>query len=150
MGCVQAKGGTYTPPRGGGGGGGLDKLKLDNGYVKGGSNGRPITQKPPLNDSGGGVNGSGERKISKEGERGINGGGNVSQRISIKKIGADELVDGWPKWLVENISSDVLAGLVPKSADSYDKLAKVGGYVCNKLFKLLVSSSQISITSPFF
>ncbi|KAM7461435.1 hypothetical protein LguiA_029556 [Lonicera macranthoides] len=67
------------------------------------------------------------RKISKEGERGINGVGNVSQRISIEKIGADELVDGWPKWLVENISSDVFASLVPKSAYSYDKLAKVGG-----------------------
>ncbi|KAM7513730.1 hypothetical protein LguiA_003313 [Lonicera macranthoides] len=129
MGCVQAKGGTYTPPRGG-----LDKLKLDNGYVKGGSNGRPITHKPPLKDSGGG-NGNGDRKISKEGERGINGVGNVSQRISTKKIGADELVDGWPKWLVENISSDVLAGLVPKSADSYDKLAKVGQGTYSNVYK---------------
>jgi hypothetical protein len=46
-------------------------------------------------------------------------------RIVPKKIGGDELVDGWPKWLVDNIPADVLDGLVPRSADSYDKLAKV-------------------------
>ena len=28
-------------------------------------------------------------------------------------------------WLADNIPRDVLAGLVPRSADSYDKLAKV-------------------------
>ena len=34
-------------------------------------------------------------------------------------------MDGWPTWLVDNFPSEVLAGLVPKSADSYNKLAKV-------------------------
>ena len=38
---------------------------------------------------------------------------------------ADEVVDGWPNWLVDNIPTEVLAGLVSRSADSYDKLAKV-------------------------
>ena len=47
------------------------------------------------------------------------------ERVVPKKIGGDELVDGWPKWLVDNIPADVLGGLVPRSADSYDKLAKV-------------------------
>lgn len=53
-------------------------------------------------------------------------GGTGSQRIETnKKIGEDELVDGWPKWLVDNIDRAALAGFVPKSADSYEKLAKV-------------------------
>jgi len=37
----------------------------------------------------------------------------------------NEFVDGWPKWLLDNIPTNVLAKLVPKSADSYEKLAKV-------------------------
>ena len=36
-----------------------------------------------------------------------------------------ELVDVWPKWLTDNITRDALAGMVPQSADSYGKLAKV-------------------------
>lgn len=38
---------------------------------------------------------------------------------------ADELVDGWPRWLVNNVPPEMLAGLIPKSADSYEKLDKV-------------------------
>jgi len=34
-------------------------------------------------------------------------------------------VEDWPKGLVDNISPNVLATLVPKSADSYDKLGKI-------------------------
>lgn len=143
MGCVQAKGMQYSSPRA------LDKLKLENGYVKGGSGGRPIGQKQvekgdfKVDDKNlGGVGNrdgvvGGERKITKEGEIGNNGVGNVSQRITIKKIGADELVDGWPKWLVDNMPRDALAGLVPKSADSYDKLAKVGHGTYSNVYKAL-------------
>lgn len=50
---------------------------------------------------------------------------NVSKRFVDKKIGRDEYVGGWPKWLVDNIPADVLAKLLPKSADSYEMLAKV-------------------------
>ncbi|KAA8530963.1 hypothetical protein F0562_005670 [Nyssa sinensis] len=139
MGCVQAKGATYTPPRG------LEKLKNDNGYVKGGNGGRPIGQKQPGKDTNklmvvgvvnGGGEGGGEKKINGEGQKEKNGGGgNVSQRITTKKIGADEIVDGWPKWLVDNIPREVLAGLVPKTADSYDKLAKVGQGTYSNVYK---------------
>ncbi|CAK9147540.1 unnamed protein product [Ilex paraguariensis] len=145
MGCVQGKGINYKPPRG------LEKLKLDNGYVKGGMGSRPIAQKQQLKDPNNiprheGVNKNvgvvvdgngrgGERKVSREGERRINGGGNVSQRITVKKIDADELIDGWPKWLVDNIPEDALAGLVRKSADSYDKLAKVGHGTYSNVYK---------------
>lgn len=120
MGCVQAKGLQHSPPKV------LEKLKSENGYVRGGSGGRPNGLK--FGDKGElKVDDAGERKIRKEGEHGGNNGiGNVSHRVVVKKIGADELVDGWPKWLVDNMPRDALAGLVPKSADSYDKLAKVG------------------------
>lgn len=40
-------------------------------------------------------------------------------------VGKEQLVDGWPKWLTDNIPRDVLAGIVARSADSYDKLYKV-------------------------
>lgn len=127
MGCVQAKGGSYTPTKN------LEKLKNENGYAKGGNGEfvqvkdlKKISLMPQQNvKKVVGINGGGEeRKISREsGKEGD--AGNVSRRISSKKISGDEFVDGWPKWLVDNIPGDVLAGLVPKSADSYDKLAKV-------------------------
>ncbi|XP_047181733.1 uncharacterized protein LOC124848131 [Vigna umbellata] len=54
-------------------------------------------------------------------------GENVPQRSQEKKnIGAhSEFVEGWPKWLVDNIPPNVLDSLVPKSVDSYEKLGKV-------------------------
>lgn len=144
MGCVQAKSSTDSPPRG------LNKLKMENGYVgKGGGfmgsrrstghsnnssrdSGRLFRNESrnynPLYVSGGS---DGKVVISREGEKdggngGSGGGGNVSQRISTSKQDkGDEVVDGWPKWLTDNIPREALAGLVPKSADSYDKLAKV-------------------------
>uniref|UniRef100_A0A0E0IF20 [RNA-polymerase]-subunit kinase n=1 Tax=Oryza nivara TaxID=4536 RepID=A0A0E0IF20_ORYNI len=36
----------------------------------------------------------------------------------------DELVDGWPTWLLDNVPREALQGIVPKSADAYDKIAK--------------------------
>lgn len=160
MGCVQAKPyATNSPPLAG-----LEKVKLDNGYVTGGREGAHISRKQPgkdpgrryhqngsvkkvgavgggreaqkerdVNGGGGGVkkvgvvNGGGEAQKESD----VNGGGrrgNVVKKVrSVKKknIEGYELVSGWPKWLVDNISEDVLAGLVPKSADSYEKLAKV-------------------------
>ncbi|CAN1345048.1 Probable serine/threonine-protein kinase At1g54610 [Linum perenne] len=58
------------------------------------------------------------------------GGGRKSKKVVVlKKIGGgDDYIDGWPKWLIDNIPKDVLDGLVPKSADSYDKLAKSNVY----------------------
>lgn len=42
-----------------------------------------------------------------------------------EKMARYEFVEGWPKWLLDNIPANVLANIVPKSADSYEKLAKV-------------------------
>ena len=52
---------------------------------------------------------------------------NGTRRItSVEKAGdEEELVDGWPKWLIDNIPSDALAGLTPRSAETYDKIDKV-------------------------
>ncbi|KAF2284305.1 hypothetical protein GH714_020357 [Hevea brasiliensis] len=80
------------------------------------------------------LNGVGEKLVTREGAKN-DGVRNVSQRFTSKKIGGDELVDGWPKWLVDNIPTEVLAGLVPKSADSYDKLAKIGQGTYSNVYK---------------
>ncbi|KAM5577561.1 putative serine/threonine-protein kinase [Rosa sericea] len=137
MGCIQTK--TNSPTHGPHG---LDKLKVDHGYVKGGGEGKPIALKAPgkepvrVNaevkaDSGRG-GGGGKGVVSRETER-----GNVSGRLTVTQTGGDddEIVDGWPKWLVDNVPQDVLDGLVPKSADSYDKLAKVGQGTYSNVYK---------------
>lgn len=120
MGCAQAKSSTYSPK-------GIDQWKLSHGYVKGRKGGRPINQKQPGRDSRNYL-----VSFAKEDKYLVvnsNGGEDdrlaERERVVPKKIGGDELVDGWPKWLVDNIPADVLGGLVPRSADSYDKLAKV-------------------------
>jgi cyclin-dependent kinase 12/13 len=136
MGCVQARPSTYSPH-----GQGIEKLKLDGGYVKGGRERIPITRSlahleeyslkdiRKLEDKHVvGVRLAEEgRVVLSEAERERSSGSqNVSRRVeSAKKIGEDELVDGWPKWLVDNVPGDLLEGLVAKSADSYDKLDKV-------------------------
>ncbi|KAK7316989.1 hypothetical protein RJT34_00856 [Clitoria ternatea] len=55
--------------------------------------------------------------------------------VGEKKISRYESVNGWPKWLVDNIPANVLANLVPKSADSYKKLAKVGRGTYSNVYK---------------
>lgn len=112
MGCVQGKyASTYSQSRG------LDKLKQERGFA---------AKRGEKED--GGVAGNGEKVVDREGEtvRSNDANGNFSQQNASKKIGGDDQVaDGWPKWLVDNVPFEVLSGLVRKSADSYDKLAKV-------------------------
>ncbi|XP_050365927.1 probable serine/threonine-protein kinase At1g54610 [Argentina anserina] len=120
MGCVQAK-----PDTNGAGSArpvGLERLKMDNGYEP---------QRRPDNGSGGEESDSlnGSEVAERDSGRASASGG---RRISGDE---DELVDGWPKWLTDNISKDVLKGLVPKSADSYDKLDKVGEGTYSNVYK---------------
>ncbi|KAJ0041197.1 hypothetical protein Pint_27033 [Pistacia integerrima] len=130
MGCVQVKGSTYSPSQG------LETLKIENGYVKGVSKVVAVGEhsgKLVKKEGGGEVNvgPAGEGEAAKGG-----GAGEGVRRVVVKKkIEGDELVDGWPKWLVDNIPPDVLASLVPKSADSYDKLAKVGQGTYSNVYK---------------
>ncbi|KAH9717984.1 protein kinase domain-containing protein [Citrus sinensis] len=128
MGCIQAK---LSPPQNV-----VERLKMEGGYVKGVSAGRVVVQKAvgkengKVSRHGGDGNGVGERVRNGGGD-----GGSRSRKSVKKKISEDELVDGWPKWLVDNIPKEVLAGLVPKSADSYDKLAKVGQGTYSNVYK---------------
>ncbi|KAK8684143.1 hypothetical protein V6N13_040174 [Hibiscus sabdariffa] len=136
MGCVQAKNSMESPRRG------LEKLKLGNGYaVKGAFAGhrrstgqrysdadRVYRPKPPKKPNG---FGSADGVVAgKEKERGTE----ADQKRNVFAAG-DEMVDGWPKWLIDNIPKEVLSGLVPKSAESYDKLDKIGQGTYSNVYK---------------
>lgn len=96
----------------------LEKLRLVSGSMKEG----PV--RPTRNPSSRG-------KGSVEARRDASKSSSVDEDASRKsdglmnKGGEEEMVDGWPKWLVDNIPSDVLKNIVPKSADSYTKIDKV-------------------------
>ncbi|KAJ0847022.1 putative protein-serine/threonine kinase CMGC-CDK-CRK7-CDK9 family [Helianthus annuus] len=136
MGCVQGKPspspGYNSQQSRGRSNTSLNKLKSDNGYVVTGAK-QNVAQKVfvemPVKENSvkkGEVGGGGDGK----------GGGGGEKRVGVgKKIGSDELVDGWPKWLVENIPGEVLARLVSKTADSYDKLAKIGHGTYSNVYK---------------
>lgn len=90
----------------------------------GGSSSRKEKVMSGSNGSGGG--GGGGTSSSGGGRGGSDGGGVIRRSSVLAKVDdADELVDGWPKWLTDNVPKDALDGLVPKSADAYDKLDKV-------------------------
>lgn len=78
------------------------------------------------------------------------GGGNISKRMaSLNVVGKERLLDGWPKWLTDNIPRDVLAGIVPRSADSYDKLDKVSLFL-HFLRQAVPTKSTCSTSIIFF
>ena len=66
--------------------------------------------------------GSGDEKklVNRKGRRGAI---EISGKLS--KILEEEMVDGWPKWLVDSVPTEVLAEVVPKSAESYKMIDKV-------------------------
>ncbi|PON52267.1 Serine/threonine protein kinase [Trema orientale] len=148
MGCVQAKANSPTPtpprprPRGS-----IERLKKDNYYVGGSKlgdgsvSGKQVGKILRLQPEGNKILGVVDFSGGAELDKGTNNSGGSSRRDSAriakkkKKIGGDELVNGWPKWLVDNISQEVLAGLVPRSADSYDKLAKIGHGTYSNVYK---------------
>ncbi|KAG6671549.1 hypothetical protein I3842_16G008600 [Carya illinoinensis] len=142
MGCVQAKPPESSESRG------LGKLKQENGYVgRGGFVGhRRSTGQRDMHGGSGKEYIRAESKkqhpsygklIGRERDRESGGnGGSMSQRISwLKPIEEIEVVDGWPKWLTDNIPRQVLTGLVPRSADSYVMLTKVGQGTYSNVYK---------------
>ncbi|GFY85750.1 protein kinase superfamily protein [Actinidia rufa] len=147
MGCTQAKHSTNSPPRG------LQKLKMENGYVKAKypdarrSTGQRYAgvPKPEARNSSAGNSGRLVGGGSKDGnlitreakkDSGGSGDGNILKRMTSLNLGGEEeLVDGWPKWLTDNIPKDVLAGIVPRSAESYEKLDKVGQGTYSNVYK---------------
>ncbi|KAK9080801.1 hypothetical protein SSX86_000559 [Deinandra increscens subsp. villosa] len=132
---------------------GLHKLKMENGYVRGGggsrksnSGGRNLSSSASSggSSSGGGrkekaVSGGKERKewMQKGSGSGGSGGGGGTRRnsASVKSDDLDELVDGWPKWLTDNVPKHALDGLAPKSAEAYDKLDKIGSGTYSNVYK---------------
>ncbi|KAK7410853.1 hypothetical protein VNO78_02007 [Psophocarpus tetragonolobus] len=46
-----------------------------------------------------------------------------------------EFVAGWPNWLLHNIPTHVLANIIPKTADSYEKIAKIGRGTYSNVYK---------------
>ncbi|CAN4106454.1 unnamed protein product [Withania somnifera] len=148
MGCVQGKAYGSSPER-------LERMKVENGYVKGRGVEKQHIQQPTRDIAEQQGNGrkavvvEEEKRIGrgqKERTKGRDGIGNgvrsigndSSQRGTSgngRKVGGDGLVHGWPKWLVDNIPKEVLVGLDPKTADSYDKLAKVGQGTYSNVYK---------------
>ncbi|RVW48931.1 putative serine/threonine-protein kinase [Vitis vinifera] len=137
MGSVQAKSSMNSPPRG------LEKLKMDNGYVSKAAGRRSTGQRYPDKDSGrvlrpesgsnkvlfvSGDGGGEEKSINKE-EKRDDGGSEVSH------VKGKEIVDGWPNWLTDNIPKKALAGLVPRSAESFEKLDKIGQGTYSNVYK---------------
>ncbi|KAH9691861.1 protein kinase domain-containing protein [Citrus sinensis] len=145
MGCVQAKSSMNSPH----GGGGLYKLKMENGYVgnkalmghrrstgqryNGKETGRFQKLELPVNYDD--FENGGEEKVSGEQRVRDNGTGTGTGKSGGGVDG--KLVNGWPKWLTDNIPREVLAGLVPKSAESYDKIDKVGQGTYSNVYKAL-------------
>lgn len=100
------------------------------------------TDPPPKNYTGGfgssssGGGSGGDKKLSDRSrdKEDIDGKSRKdSQRALL--IDGEELVDGWPKWLTDNVPKKVLAGLVPKSAENYDKVDKVGQGTYSNVYK---------------
>ncbi|CAM0909528.1 unnamed protein product [Alopecurus aequalis] len=47
----------------------------------------------------------------------------------------EQLVDGWPTWLLDNVPAEALQGIVPRSADAFDKIEKVGQGTYSNVYK---------------
>ncbi|KAG8378080.1 hypothetical protein BUALT_Bualt08G0100800 [Buddleja alternifolia] len=146
MGCAQStRPSMRSPPEG------LEKMKLENGYTKGAYIGprrstgmrhyqglRPESRNGNENDVANGKANSRGKWNVKEGNM---DGGRKSVTSSNRsenngnKGGEEELVDGWPKWLTDNIPREALKNIVPRSADSYVKIDKVGSGTYSNVYK---------------
>ncbi|CDP11433.1 unnamed protein product [Coffea canephora] len=150
MGCTQGRPSMNSPPPG------LLKLEMENGYdAKGGyAAARKSTGQRHYTIGAGGNYGRGRTTSSAENKgsqekklinlevqtysSSANGGvGTASVRTSSsRRDGEDgELVDGWPKWLIDNIPRDALEGLIPRSAETYDKIDKIGQGTYSNVYK---------------
>ncbi|WCJ43316.1 Cyclin-dependent kinase C-2 C [Euphorbia peplus] len=134
MGCAHSNSSTSSSPNG------LQKLKMENGYVpKRGLAGhrRSTGQKysgtrknnsdpPPPRYHKNGSGRDGKLSLDKK-----------DSPTSTLEIDAedDQVVNGWPKWLTDNVPAEVLANLVPKSAENYDKIDKVGQGTYSNVYK---------------
>ncbi|KAL8466867.1 hypothetical protein ACS0TY_035799 [Phlomoides rotata] len=124
----------------------LEKLKLESGREGRGRVTRRQESRNGDGTKGKAING-GEWNVEKgnvvDVERGRkkavssgNGDGDNNTNVYKKnELREEELVNGWPKWLVENVPTDVLKNIVPKSADSYSKIDKLGQGTYSNVYK---------------
>ncbi|WOL00494.1 hypothetical protein Cni_G09207 [Canna indica] len=131
MGCVLAKGPSMGSPSQGSG---LDARKREGDYLSA----RDAFKHQLMPEDGRGGGGGG-RASSGDGE---NEGRAVAlppppppQPVRTVDGGEDELVRGLPEWLVRNVPPEVLADLISKSADCYEKLEKVGQGTYSNVYK---------------
>ncbi|RDX70014.1 putative serine/threonine-protein kinase, partial [Mucuna pruriens] len=141
MGCINTK---YTPPRK------VERLKRNKDHANNASSSASAPK--PISYSSNKHVEDETKKIEKlvlsekQRDSGNKGGvatkddksevDNVYEKSQEKKnIARNEFVQGWPKWLVDNIPPKVLASLAPKSADSYEKLGKLGRGTYSNVYK---------------
>ncbi|XP_027366575.1 probable serine/threonine-protein kinase At1g54610 [Abrus precatorius] len=126
MGCVQAKSldleaSDYRS---------LERLKLDNGYV---ASSDFVAHR---RSTGGVANGERQGLAVGVGHKDKLVGRERSKKLS-NKCFVDDMVGGWPRWFVDNVPEQVLATLVPKSAESYKMIDKVGQGTYSNVYKAL-------------
>ncbi|KAK4774787.1 hypothetical protein SAY86_009722 [Trapa natans] len=63
------------------------------------------------------------------------GGSSGNVVFGMRPPADEDTVDGWPMWLVKNVPRRVLEGLVPKSAESYHKINKIGQGTYSNVYK---------------
>ncbi|XP_020232066.1 probable serine/threonine-protein kinase At1g54610 [Cajanus cajan] len=149
MGCVQAKPLDFEASEYRG----LERLKLDNGYVPSTdfvahrrSTGQRLApnkeydrlhhqreqqqQQQPRRESK--VESKG-KLVGREGRRVARDDNKLPNKCCFE----DEMVDGWPRWLVDNVPKHVFAGLVPKSAEAFKMIDKVGQGTYSNVYKAL-------------
>ncbi|KAL9668426.1 hypothetical protein QQ045_002807 [Rhodiola kirilowii] len=137
MGCVQAKSSMNSPPWG------LEKLKLETGYVgkKDLLTGRRSTGQSTSNDRvsdvklNDGLKSGESRFASDESLKEVVYEDTTMKVKGDEDAGEDEILDGWPKWLTDNIPAKVLSRLVPKSAETYDMISKIGSGTYSNVYK---------------
>ncbi|XP_065848009.1 probable serine/threonine-protein kinase At1g54610 [Euphorbia lathyris] len=122
MGCAQSNSSTNSSPNR------LHKLKMENGYVpKGALAGHRRSNAQNYLGSRKNNSDPPPRKLSDQ--------IGVGKKDSPLEIDAVEVVNGWPKWLTDNVPAEVLANLVPKSAENYDKIDKAGQGTYSNVYK---------------
>ncbi|WJX20576.1 [pyruvate dehydrogenase (acetyl-transferring)] kinase [Trifolium repens] len=145
MGCVQAKPLESEGSSDNNNNRGLNRFKMENGYI-------PSSDFVPHRRSTGAqtkthldknktIDHKQPRKhrvvVDGKGGKGKRDGDLKDSKKHLNKCFEDEMVDGWPKWLVDNVPIQSLAGLVPKSAESYKMIDKVGQGTYSNVYKAL-------------
>ncbi|CAL5209360.1 unnamed protein product [Lathyrus oleraceus] len=149
MGCVQAKP-SEESDEGTSNYRGLNRFKMENGYVPSSdfvAHRRSTGQSQKHVDQ---IKNSDHHRVYEKQPRkhkvvvdysvagkGKRNGELKDSKKQLNKCFEDELVDGWPKWLVDNVPSHGLDGLVPKSAESYKMIDKVGQGTYSNVYKAL-------------